>query len=187
MAGAIVTQNTSWRNVERAIANLKAAGLLSAPRLARASLRRLERLLRPSGYFRQKAARLKTFSRWYQRAYGASPRRMFRTDPWTLRRRLLDVSGIGPETADSILLYAGRQPVFVVDAYTRRIFRRHDLIRGEEPYEELQRWIMNRLPGNPTVFNEFHALLVAVGKRFCHPRNPECDRCPLGKFPHNVR
>jgi len=187
MVGAIVTQNTAWRNVERAIANLNAAGLLSAARLVRVSSKRLEQLLRPSGYFRQKAARLKTFSRWYQRAYGANPRRMFQTDPWTLRRRLLDISGIGPETADSILLYAGRQPVFVVDAYTRRIFRRHYLIHGDESYAEIQRWIMDRLPEDPAVFNEFHALLVAVGKRSCHPRNPECDRCPLGEFPHHVR
>ena len=187
MVGAIVTQNTAWLNVERAIANLKAAGLLSADGVARASSRRLERLLRPSGYFRQKAARLKTFSRWYRTTYEASPRRMFRTDPGTLRTQLLGISGIGPETADSILLYAGHQPVVVVDAYTRRIFHRHYLIHGDESYEELQRWTMDRLPEDPAVFNEFHALLVAAGKRYCHPRNPECARCPLGEFPHNLR
>lgn len=186
MVGAIVTQSTNWHNVERAMVNLKQAGALSARGLVRLRSSVLQRLIRPSGYFTQKAARLKTFSRWYVARYGANPRRMFRTEPWTLRRELLGISGIGPETADSILLYAGHQPVFVVDAYTRRIFRRHQLVDGDEPYEVLQRFAMDRLPEDPTVFNELHALLVAVGKSYCHRRAPECDRCPLGDFPHQI-
>jgi endonuclease-3 related protein len=123
---------------------------------------------------------------------------MFRTDPWRLRQRLLGVPGIGPETADSILLYAGHQPVFVVDAYTRRIFRRHWLIQGDESYEAIQRMAMDRLPAprrssgqaglpeDPALFNEFHALLVATGKRYCHVRNPDCPQCPLGEFPRHL-
>lgn len=186
MVGAIVTQSTNWHNVERAMANVKQACALSARTMARLRPSVLRRLIRPSGYFTQKAARLKTFSRWYVARYGASPRRMFRTEPWTLRQELLGLPGIGPETADSILLYAGQQPVAVVDAYTRRIFRRHHLAEGDEPYEVIQRFVMDRLPEDPKVFNEFHALLVAVGKSYCHRRDPECDQCPLGEFPHHV-
>jgi endonuclease-3 related protein len=143
-------------------------------------------LIRSTGYFRQKAARLQGFSRWYRDTYGANVRRMFRTEPSALRQRLLGLSGIGPETADSILLYAGEQPVFVVDAYTRRILGRHRLIHGRESYEAIQRSVMDRLPENPRLFNEFHALLVAVGKRYCHRRDPRCADCPLGEFPRHL-
>ena len=184
--GAILTQNTNWHNVERAVTQLKTARALSAERLARLHPRRLQRFIHSTGYFRQKAQRLQTFSRWYLAAYGASPRRMFRTDLWTLRQTLLHLPGIGPETADSILLYAGGQPVLVIDAYTRRIFRRHGLIHGEESYDMVQRMAMERLPEDPRVFNEFHALLVAVGKRYCHRRDPDCTQCPLGDFPHHL-
>lgn len=186
MVGAILTQNTTWHNVERAIAQLKTARALSAHRLARLRPQHVQRCIRSSGYFRQKAARLQTFSRWYISTYGASTRRMFRTDPWMLRQTLLQLPGIGPETADSILLYAGDQPVVVVDAYTRRIFRRHGLIQGDESYEAIQRMAMEQLPEDPRVFNEFHALLVAVGKRYCHRQDPECTECPLGTFPHHL-
>jgi len=186
MVGAILTQGTNWHNVERAIARLKTAQALSARRLASLRASGIQPLIRSSGYFRQKTTRLQAFSRWYLATYGANVKRMFRTDRWRLRHELLQLSGIGPETADSILLYAGHQPVFVIDAYTRRILRRHQLIEGHEPYEVLQRVVMDRLPEDPQLFNEFHALLVAVGKRYCHRRDPDCARCPLGEFPYQL-
>ena len=186
MVGAILTQATNWHNVERAIAQLKVARALSPKALATSRATTLQRLIRSAGYFKQKAHRLQVFSRWYLARYGANARRAFRTDPWTLRRQLLEIPGIGPETADSILLYAGHQPVVVVDAYTRRIFRRHELIAGDEPYDTIQQFVMDRLPENPMLFNEFHALLVEAGKRYCHRRNPECPRCPLGDLPRKL-
>ena len=186
MVGAILTQNTSWDNVERAIRQLKQARALSARRIVGLKTSTLNRLIRSSGYFRQKTVALQTFSRWYLARYGGSVRRMFRTDPQVLRRALLDVKGIGEETADSILLYAGGQPVAVVDAYTRRIFRRHRLAKGDESYARLQRYVVDHLRGDARLYNEAHALLVAVGKRYCHTRHPDCACCPLGKFPHHL-
>jgi len=186
MTGAMLTQGTNWHNVERAIARLKAARALSARRLTNLPASMVQRLIRPAGFFRQKATRLQAFSRWYRATYSANAKRMFRQDPWTLRNELLTLPGIGPETADSILLYAGHQAVCVVDAYTRRIFRRHQLIEGHEPYEVIQRFVMDRFPEDPKLFNEFHALLVAVGKRYCHRRDPDCACCPLGEFPRRL-
>ena len=184
MVGAILTQATNWRNVEHAIQRLRAANGLRPRRLAAMPKTRLERLIRPAGYFRQKSRRLREFSRWYVQRYGASPARMFRT-PWPrLRQELLSLHGIGPETADSMLLYAGQQPVFVVDAYTTRIFRRHGLIDGQATYATVQRLAMRQLPADAKIYNESHALLVAIGKQFCHRRAPECARCPLEAFPH---
>ena len=185
MVGAILTQATAWHNVERAIHQLKRAHGLSAKALAHLRTRRLQALIRPAGYFRQKAIRLQTFSRWYLKSYCANSRRMFRTDAWTLRGQLLELQGIGPETADSILLYAGNQPVFVVDAYTRRVFARHQLLKGDEPYDTIQQFVMDRLPEDPAMLNEFHALLVAAGKHYCHRHDPDCAHCPLGAFPHH--
>ena len=187
MVGAILTQATSWHNVERAIARLKRAERLHPRRLLAMGRGRLERTVRPAGYFRQKAKRLRAFASWYVSRYAASPERMFRT-PWpALRQELLGLEGIGPETADSMLLYAGGKPVFVVDAYTTRVLRRHRLIGARATYDEVQRLAVRRLPVSVKVYNEFHALLVAVGKRFCHRRHPECRRCPLGDLPHTVR
>ena len=186
MVGAILTQNTAWSNVERAMARLQDARALSPQVLARLRPTVIQRLIRPSGYFRQKAAVLRAFSRWYVRRYNGSPRAMFRTALGPLRQELLVRKGIGPETADSILLYAGQQPVVVIDAYTRRILQRHHLLTGRESYEDVQRVIVNRVPRDVRLYNEFHALLVSVGKRYCHRRNPECACCPLGKFPHQL-
>lgn len=184
MVGAILTQATNWRNVERAIQRLRAANALRPRRMATMPRATLERLIHSSGYFRQKAKRLQHFCRWYAQRYAASPKRMFRT-PWpVLREELLHLHGIGPETADSILLYAGRQPVFVVDAYTTRIFRRHRLIQGRATYATVQALAVRQLPADVTAYNESHALLVAVGKRFCHRQAPDCGRCPLGDLPH---
>ncbi len=186
MVGAILTQATNWRNVEQAIARLKRTRLLQPRRIAAASRRTLAQAIRPAGYFRQKAGRLAGFARWYLARYGGRPARMFRT-PWPrLRQELLALNGIGPETADSMLLYAGRKPVFVVDAYTARVFRRHRLVSARATYDDAQQLVMQEGPP-PATYNEYHALLVAVGKRFCHRRRPECRRCPLGDLPHTMR
>ena len=186
IVGAILTQHTAWGNVERAIAQLRAARALSPRALARRRSAAVQRLIRPSGYFRQKTAVLQRFVRWYLTRYQGSARAMFRTPARRLRQELLGLKGIGPETADSILLYAGRRPIFVIDAYTRRIFQRHQLIPGRESYDELQRFCQDRLPRKVQLYNEFHALLVAVGKRYCHRTDPDCASCPLGKFPHHI-
>ena len=187
MAGAILTQATSWHNVEQALGRLRRAGCLSAARIAALPLPRLERLVQPAGYFRQKARRLRIFARWYLARCGGRPERLFRT-PWqALRQELLVLHGIGPETADSILCYAGGRPVFVVDAYTARIFRRHRLIAPGASYDQIQRLVMDALPETGNVYNELHASLVAVGKRHCVRRHPDCRRCPLGDLPHTSR
>ncbi len=184
MVGAILTQATNWRNVERAVQRLRRVGGLSPRGLLALPSAGVQRAVRPSGYFRQKAKRLKAFTRWYVNRYGGQVARMFRT-PWQpLRAELLRLHGIGPETADSILLYAGRQPVFVVDAYTTRVFRRHGFIGARATYDDIQQLAMRGLPREVRVYNEFHALLVAVGKRCCHRRHPDCAQCPLGGLPH---
>lgn len=184
MVGAILTQATNWRNVEQALAHLRRHGGLGPRGLLEIPTLRLEKAIRPAGYFRQKAKRLRVFARWYMNRYQGSARRMFRT-PWRiLRHELLGLHGIGPETADSMLLYAGQQPVFVVDAYTIRVFRRHQMVRPGATYDEVQHWAMREVPPRVAVYNEFHALLVAVGKRFCHRRDPDCHQCPMGNLPH---
>jgi len=178
MVGAVLTQNTAWANVEKAIANLKAAGLLTPLGLDRVSLSRLAGLIKPSGYFNIKAARLKNLVALIVEAGGGDPPRLLARPTDRLRRDLLTVKGIGPETADSILLYAARRPVFVIDAYTRRILSRHGLANGGETYDRLQALFMDNLPPNTQRFNEYHALLVHLGKHFCKPR-PLCQGCPL--------
>ena len=186
MVGAILTQATNWHNVERAIGRLQRSGTLAPRRLSAMRTARIERAIRPAGYFRQKAKRLKRFSRWFVERYGGSPARMFHT-PWqVLRGQLLGLRGIGPETADAMLLYGGGQPVCVVDAYTTRLYRRHGVIGPRPTYDEVQRLTMRALPAGVRHYNEFHALVVTVGKRFCHRRNPECVRCPLRDLPHTV-
>ncbi len=194
MVGAILTQATNWRNVQRAISQLKQAQALSAEGLLRLPILRLQRLIRPAGYFRQKTQRLRAFTQWYIHRYGGRPSRMFQR-PWQiLRQELLALRGIGPETADCILLYAGQQPVFAVDAYTRRVFRRHGVIDGTATYETIQRLVMKAFgrgamsgwTHSVSLYNEFHALLVAVGKRYCQRKNPDCDHCPLGDLPRKL-
>jgi endonuclease-3 related protein len=182
VVGAILTQNIAWTNVQRAISNLRDAELLSPAAIQGANSRRLQRLLRPSGYFRQKARKLKAFCDFLQKEYGGSLERMFATPTIVLREKLLGVFGIGPETADSILLYAGGHGVFVVDAYTKRMLARHGWT-GENPkYGDVQ-WIFERqFPGNTKLFNEFHALIVQTGKRWCLKHDPKCEECPLGRY-----
>ncbi|MBI3028621.1 MAG: endonuclease III domain-containing protein [Candidatus Rokubacteria bacterium] len=178
VVGAILTQNTAWGNVERALAALRAHRLLSPARLAALPAGRLAPLIRSSGYFRVKARRLKTFLAHLNGRYQGSLDRMSRVPLDDLRRELLAVPGVGPETADSILLYALGRPVFVVDAYTRRVLSRHRLLPRGAGYEEVRAFFERHLPGDPRLFNEYHALLVAVGKEHC--RNlPHCEGCPL--------
>jgi endonuclease-3 related protein len=182
IVGAILTQNTSWTNVERAIANLRRQRLLSFPAMERVHVRRLASLIRSSGYFRQKALKLKAFAHFLRANYQGSLHRLFATPTAQLREQLLAVHGIGPETADSILLYAGHHPVFVVDAYTRRILQRHNLAHGKESYDDIRQLFEFNLPADAKLFNEYHALIVHTGKHFCRKRNPDCTRCPLQKY-----
>jgi endonuclease-3 related protein len=182
IVGAILTQNTSWANVEKAISNLRAAKLLSPSAIHKVQLRKLERLVRPSGYFRQKARKLKAFCEFLQLEFRGSLKRMFATPTIVLREKLLGVHGIGPETADSILLYAAAHPVFVVDAYTKRLLVRHGWADENTKYEDI-RWTFERqFPGDTTRFNEFHALIVNAGKHFCRRREALCNLCPLGRY-----
>jgi len=182
IVGAILTQNTAWVNVERAIANLRAEGLLTPATLENVPPRRLERLIRSSGYFRQKARKLKAFCKFLRAEYRGSLKRMFDTPTLILREKLLGVFGIGPETADSILLYAGQHAVFVVDAYTKRIFTRHGWADEKTKYDDM-RWMVERqFPGNVERFNELHALIVNTGKNYCRTRAPLCGECPLGRY-----
>jgi endonuclease III related protein len=182
IVGAILTQNTSWTNVERAISNLRSAGLLSPAAIDGVTSRRLERLIRPSGYFRQKARKLKALCAFLRAEFRGSLKRMFETPTMVLRQKLLGVFGIGPETADSILLYAGEHAVFVVDAYTKRILARHGWVNDGARYEDV-RWIFEQqFPGDAKRFNEFHALIVNAGKNYCRAHDPRCGECPLGRY-----
>lgn len=178
--GALLTQNTSWGNVEKALGNLRRVRALSPAKLGPLPAARLARLLRPSGYFRQKTRAVRSFLGYLQQHYGGSLGRMFRRPTPALRAELLALRGIGEETADSILLYAGGRPVFVIDAYTRRVLDRHGLARLEAGYAELQSFFETRLPRDPALYNDYHAQLVAVGKTYCHRERPDCGACPLG-------
>jgi endonuclease-3 related protein len=178
IVGAILTQNTSWGNVARAVENLRRAGALTPQALAMIPPARLARLIRSSGYYNVKVGRVKRFLGFLQERYGLNVSRMLARRPSSLRQELLAVPGIGPETADSILLYAGGVPIFVVDAYTRRILSRHGLIAPDASYDEMQALFMGALPPDAALYNEYHALLVAVGKAYCRPV-PRCAGCPL--------
>ena len=175
--GAILTQNAAWVNVERAIRQLRVAGALRPAALRALPARRLAALIRPSGYFRVKARRLRAFVDHLARRRGGALHRLLRQPAHALRAELLSISGIGPETADSILLYAAGRPVFVVDAYTRRIASRHRLVAPDVDYAALQA-VFADLPRDPALFNEYHALLVRVAKEYCRTR-PRCAECPL--------
>jgi endonuclease-3 related protein len=178
MVGAVLVQQTSWANVERAIDNLRDADAMDPHRLAALPHPELEELIRPAGYFRVKARRLRHLVEFLVDRYGGSLDAMAANDATTLRDHLLSVHGIGPETADSILLYALDKPVMVVDAYTKRIWARHGWIAWDADYYQLQEETASQLPDEAPVLNEIHALLVEVGKRWCRTR-PRCDECPL--------
>ncbi|TAM82804.1 MAG: endonuclease III domain-containing protein [Acidobacteria bacterium] len=180
--GAILTQNTSWQNAARAIFRLQGAGLLRWPRLRQAPLPQLETCVRPAGYFRQKARTIRNFAKWLDEAHQGSLDALFRQPPGLARAQLLGLRGLGPETADAILLYAGKLPFFVADAYTRRILARHNLISPGDGYPETQQFLHRHLPVDEGLFNEFHALLVEAGKRHCKRQAPDCHGCPLEPY-----
>lgn len=179
IVGAILTQNTNWKNVEKAINNLKRKNLLNPKRLYRVSLKRLASSIKPTGYFNIKAKRLKYFLDVLFNSYDGNLKNMFSFDTPILRQILLDIKGIGEETADSILLYAAQRPIFVVDAYTKRIFLRHGMIKQKDSYRQIQDLFMNNLNKDMKLFNEYHALLVKLGKDICIKRNPKCNFCSL--------
>ncbi len=179
MIGAVLTQNTAWTNVDRAIRNLKEAGVLSAPALRALPQDELAALIRPSGYFNAKARKVKELVTWLGDRCGDDLDALFAADTAALRDELLAVHGIGEETADSMLLYAGGKPVFVVDAYTRRIFTRLGLHPSQgDRYADFQRLFMENLPPDAALYNEYHALIVNLGKETCRPA-PRCGDCPL--------
>ncbi|MFW6188826.1 MAG: endonuclease III domain-containing protein [Planctomycetota bacterium] len=177
MVGAILTQRTSWENVEQAISSLKGAGELSPERLATLERERLEELIRSAGYYRQKAARLQRLAEWLRERTGGEAAELDRLPTDELRRELLSVRGIGPETADSILLYALERPTFVVDTYTKRVTARHQLVDPQCGYYELKQLFEANLPRELELYEDYHAQLVELGKRYCRPR-PRCENCP---------
>ena len=178
--GAILTQNTNWSNVEKAIANLKGAGCLGVTDLHAMSREELAELIRPAGYFNVKAGRLKNFIAAVERAGGDIEAFLDRPVP-ALREALLSIKGVGRETADSIILYAAGKCSFVVDAYTCRICLRHGLIAPEDDYEQIKEMFESSLPEDVELYNDYHAQLVAVGKRYCRP-TARCEGCPLEQF-----
>jgi len=180
--GAILTQNTSWTNVEKAINNLKQEELLTPTGIRDLETDELARLIRPSGYFNIKAKRLKAFITFLFDEFDGDLERMSSLDLKRLRHLLLEVKGIGPETADSILLYAGNYPVFVVDAYTRRIFSRLGILLEEHTYHQVQYFFMQNLERDVKLFNEYHALIVNHAKEHCRTK-PICTGCPLRDMP----
>ncbi|HPS54296.1 MAG TPA: endonuclease III domain-containing protein [Sedimentisphaerales bacterium] len=183
--GAILTQNTSWSNVAKAIDSIKKAGLMSAEKLYRLDNSQLEPLIKAAGYFRLKSKRLKNFLNWFFDNYQGNFENIQRVSTDYLREQLLSINGIGPETADSILLYGFGRARFVVDTYTSRIMARHGLIEPGADYNSLQYLFEANLPSDVKTFNEFHALLVCIGKDFCKPK-AKCDKCPLRHLPHDI-
>ncbi len=183
--GAILTQNTNWKNVEKAIANLIAHDALSPGKLRNLNVETLAQLIRPSGYFNQKAQRLKRFVGWLFEKHDGSVENLSALPTSTLREQLLSLKGIGPETADSICLYAFDKPIFVVDAYTARIFGRHGFLEPGCGYQEIQELFHGGLTHDSQLFNEYHALIVRCGKEYCK-RKPVCNGCPLENLPHQL-
>ncbi|ACU90945.1 endonuclease III domain-containing protein [Desulfomicrobium baculatum] len=180
--GAILTQNTAWTNVEKAMHALRESGLLDPRALARLTDEELATFIRPAGAFRVKAARVRNFLLFLHRTCDLDMDGLRGETVETLRPALLEVSGIGPETADSILLYALGLPSFVVDAYTRRILNRHGLVPEDIAYGELREFFMDVLPPDPALYNEYHALIVRTGKNWCAKRQGKCPDCPLAVF-----
>jgi endonuclease-3 related protein len=179
MVGAVLVQNTAWRNVERAIANLRDEGLLDPVAMYALPVEQLAELIRPAGYYQIKARRLRNLLQFVVETFGGSLDTMFAADAATLREQLLAIHGIGPETADAILLYAGGMPAFVVDTYTHRVLARHGWIGYDASYDEIKDFFESSLPADAALYNEYHALLVRVGKDYCKRSAPKCECCPL--------
>ena len=178
IVGAILTQNTAWTNVEKAIANLKKANSLSPAKMKRMSAPSLRRMIRPAGYYNIKTNRLKNFISFLYSRYGGSINILSLENVDKLKKELLSINGIGPETRDSIMLYAFKKKVFVVDAYTKRIFSRHSIIKERSDYYKIQEFFMDNLPKREKLYNEYHALIVRLAKEFCSAK-PNCGKCPL--------
>jgi len=181
VVGAILTQNTSWKNVEKAIENLNRKGLMDIHKLNHIDKKELARLIRSSGYYNQKAQRIKDFVSFVIDKYEGKLENLFSLDIEDLRNELLSIKGIGKETADSIILYSALKPIFVIDAYTKRIVERLG-ITNDKDYDQLQRIFMESLPKDQKIFAEYHALLVRLGKEYCKKREPRCKDCPLRKL-----
>lgn len=186
IVGAVLTQNTNWKNVERALDNLKIQNLLSLKALQDLPIEELAELIRPAGYYNIKARRLKNLVALFVETYEGEPELFFQEDLEGAREQLLSVKGIGPETADSILLYGCEKPVFVIDAYTCRIFSRHGLLPEESDYAGVQEIFHDALPQDVALYNEYHALIVQLAKDFCKKKNPSCEECPLCEDPHEI-
>lgn len=182
IVGAILTQNTAWCNVEKAIINLKSEKLLSPEKVKSVSSRSLAALIRPAGYYNIKTKRLKNFIISLYSKYGGSLAKLSSENIDKLRKILLSINGIGPETCDSIMLYAFKKPIFVVDAYTKRVFSRHGFFNEGTGYHEVQKFFMDNLPKGERLYNEYHALIVRLGKEFCRTK-PNCEKCPLNTSP----
>ncbi len=185
VVGAILTQNTAWTNVEKAISNLKHANMLSALKLYSHPVSEIAGLIRPSGFYNQKAKRLKLMVKYIVEKYKGDIREMCKKGTIELRNELLSINGIGKETADSIILYACNKPLFVVDSYTHRVFSRHGLIEEQMGYDEIQGMFMDNLDHDIDMFNEYHALIVELAKNFCKTK-PLCDVCPLSDLPRYI-
>jgi len=185
IVGAILTQNTAWANVKLAISKLKEHGLMSPEKLRVLPREKLAMLIKPAGYYNQKSRYLQAFLEYLYSRYGGRVELMGETETARLRKELLDIKGIGPETADSILLYALGRPVFVVDNYTRRVFSRHGFFPPDSSYQEIQNFFESHLPEDVELYNDFHAQIVALGNRYCRAK-PSCGDCPLAKFPHTT-
>ena len=183
--GAILTQNTAWTNVEKAISSMKAADCLDFESIHAMDLEALGEVIRSAGTYRSKARRLKTFAGWLIKEHGGDLAGTLSADLSRVRPALLALTGIGPETADAILLYAAKRPTFVVDAYTKRVLRRHRLISSGASYDAVKAVFEQALPHEARLFNEYHALLVEVGKRHCRGR-AACAGCPLECWPHDA-
>jgi endonuclease-3 related protein len=179
LVGAVLVQNTAWRNVEKAITNLRESGVLDAKKLYALPVEELAELIRPAGYYRVKAQRLRNLLRLLVEEFEGSLEAMFSTPPDELRRTLLAVHGVGPETADAILLYVGNVPSFVADSYAHRVLARHGWIDFEADYHAIKDYFEENLPSDPRLYNEFHALLIRVGKDYCKSSEPKCEGCPL--------
>ena len=186
IVGAILTQNTNWGNVEKAIRNLKEKGILYPYAFYKIPPRRLAALIKPAGSFNVKTKRLKNFMRFLFEEYEGDLSRMKKEKWQDLRRKLLSVNGIGPETADSILLYALEKPVFVVDAYTKRVLYRHNFISNDMEYHDIQDLMMRSFKRDIKLFNEYHALIVRLGKDHCKP-SARCEKCPLRTVEYSLK
>lgn len=182
VVGAVLTQNTNWKNVSKALTNLKAGNLLELDLLNALPHDELAMHIRPAGYYNLKAKRLKNLLQMIVDEYNGDLQQLFDEELHSARSKLLQVNGIGEETADSILLYAGGQPIFVVDAYTYRVFSRHHLLEEECSYADIQERFMDSLPAETSLFNEYHALIVKVAKDYCKKNKPCCQLCPLETF-----